>query len=150
MKGVSPLIATVLLVVIVVIMASLITNFTTDIVRTSGDTVKNRTGSTVDCSGASIAINDVFLSNGTAGSAKVSVINNGLKDGMVIVSGVLYNNTGSGFSASNVPVSNFDVGEVASLNFANLSVPLCGNFSYVVVTTNCGGVTDSYSKAPKC
>ncbi len=150
MKGVSPLIATVLLVVIVVILATIITTFSTDLVTSSTETIQNRTGTSAECSGASVSISDVFLTNGTAGTARVSAINNGLKDDMIIVNGVLTNRTGTSFSASSMPVIDFDVGEVVTLTFSNLSVPSCGDFAYVTVTTNCGGVSDTYKKGAKC
>lgn len=151
MKGLSPLVATVLLIVIVVSIATLVTGWVTTFTRQSQETATNRTTSAIDCSGASISIRSVFVTNGTAGSAAVLVENTGFVNDLTITAAQVLNRTGGNFSSSATPVSNFDRGDIATLRFSNVSIPLCPNdFSEVVVATNCGGISDRFKDAPKC
>ncbi|MDI6721715.1 MAG: hypothetical protein QMD85_04955, partial [Candidatus Aenigmarchaeota archaeon] len=64
MKGLSPLIATVILIVIVVSIAAIITNFATFLTRETEERVTNRTTKSLDCSGGEIRIREVYLSPG--------------------------------------------------------------------------------------
>jgi len=150
MKGLSPLVATVLLIVMVVAISAIIISSTTSLTKSATGEVENRTQASTGCAGASIKIDDVFITNGTAGSARVHVRNDGLKDDLAIVSGQLYNSTGHNFTASDLPLSNFDRGNIVTVTFSNISVTTCANFSHVTITTDCSGAYDTFSKTPKC
>jgi len=152
MKGVSAILATVMLIVVVVALVGIFMSFSTSLLRSTQTTVGNKTAEAIECSGASITIDDVFVTKGTSpvGSAKVRVVNNGLKNDLVIVSARLFNNTGHNFSVTALPIPNFDVGEVEVLSFSNIDVERCTNFSQVIVTTNCGIASDTFTKAPRC
>jgi flagellin-like protein len=150
MKGVSPLIATTLLIVMVVAIATIVIGWLYTFTRGAQETVSNRTEEAISCSGASIEIQDVYLINGTTtGTARAIVKNTGYVDDMIITSAQIYNNTGHNFTASDIPISDFDKGEIVTILFANISIPTCTNFSQVVVGTNCGGITDTFTRTPK-
>lgn len=152
-KGISPLISAVLLIVIAVSISALIFTWAGGFVKSAQTTVSNRTGESVECSGASISIQDVYLTNGTSGSARAVVKNEGLTDSLTITSGQLFNRTGGNFTANNTPISGFNTGDVAVVIFRNISVEKCSDLSQVIVTSNCGGVSDTFlvrNKAPIC
>lgn len=150
MKGVSPLVASVLLIVIVVTIAALLTSWLTTFTKGAQSTVSNRTDVALDCSGASISIQDVYVTNGSAGTIRVLVKNDGLVGRLSIISAQVLNTSGNNFTASNMPVTSFDIGDVESVVFGNVSVTTCSAFSQVVVTSNCGGILDTWARSPKC
>ncbi|MEM7819730.1 MAG: hypothetical protein QXD48_02780 [Candidatus Aenigmatarchaeota archaeon] len=149
MKGISPLVATVLLIVIVVAISTIVMNWLYSFTSGAQETVSNRTSESISCSGASIEIQDVYLTSGTPGSGSVIIRNNGVVDDMIIVSAQMYNKAGSNFSATNVPVGDFDRGKIITLTFSNLNITTCADFSQVVVSTSCSGVSDSFKGTPK-
>jgi len=149
MKGVSPLIATVMLVVIVVSMVALISGWLTSMITGTRETVSNRTAESVSCSGASIEIDSVYVTTNTsAGSATVVVRNSGIVDELSITGAGIYNITGGNFSynGGSLPISNFPRGSIVTLKFENVSLATCGSFSRVLVTTNC--VSMPYVRTP--
>lgn len=150
MKGVSPLLATVLLIVIVVSISALLVSWITSFTKSSEQTVTNRTSGTLDCSGASLTIQDVYVTNGSAGTIRALVKNDGLVRGLAIISGQAINNTGSNFTATNVPISSFGVGDLETVVFANVSMATCSAFSQVIITSNCGGIYDVFARSPRC
>ena|SRR3989344_9409076 len=149
MKGLSPLIATVILIVIVVSIAAIITTFATNITRESQDRIENRTQKSVDCSGGEIRIRDVYLQPGNY--SRVIVENVGLVGGLSIGSAQVINATGYNISATNLPINNFDIGDIETVIFANLSgVNSCSNFSQVVISTSCPSVNARFKGTPTC
>lgn len=150
MKGMSELVSAVLLMVLTVGIAVTIFSFFTQTVSTTTEKVENTSATATDCTSANINIEDVFISNGTAGSARVIVRNAGFTD-LSITSAQFYNRTGYNFSAQGVPLGGFSKGSVANLNFANVSARSCpSDFSKVVVTTSCGGISDTFDGTPRC
>ncbi len=150
-KGISPLLASVLLIAITVAIATLTAGWVSTTVRTTQATITNKTTEAVDCSAAGIVIDDVYASSGTAVTARAIVRNTGQTDDLTITSAQLYNTTGANFTASSIPISNVDKGNVNTLSFSSASLAACpGSFSQVVVTTSCGGVSAVFDKAPKC
>ncbi len=148
-KGLSPLIATVILVVMVVSIAAIITTFTTTITRESQDRIENRTQKNVDCSGGEIRIRDVYLNPGNY--SRVIVENVGLVSGLTITSAQVVNATGYNSSATNLPIRNFDIGDIETVIFANLSgVGACANFSQVIISTDCQSVNARFRGTPIC
>ena len=151
MKGVSSLIASVLLILIVVTLAGLLVSYVTSFVKGSTATIENRTDTTIDCAGAAILIDEVYLSvNNASSSARVRVLNTGSKDGLIITSGVFFNSSGINFSADNLPVRGFNVGDIEIVRFSNISVYACKDFSQLTIGTSCGVASDTFSKTPKC
>ena len=149
MKGISAILATVMLIVVVVALIGIFMSFSTSLLKSTQASVGNKTAEAIECSGASITIDEVFVTT-SANTSTVRVVNNGLKNDLVIVSATLFNRTGSNFTNNDVPIPNFDIGEVEIIRFTNINVPNCPDFGEVIVTTNCGIAADTFTKAPKC
>ena len=150
MKGISPLLAAVLLIAVTVAIATLVAGWISTTVRTTQATITNKTSEAVDCSAAAIVIDDVYAASGTV-TARAIVRNAGQTDDLTIQSAQLYNTSGSNFTASSLPITNVDKGNVNTLSFAGASIASCPtSFSQIVVTTSCGGVSAIWNKPPKC
>ena len=150
MKGVSPLIATVLLIVIVVSLVAIISGWLNAFIAGTRETVTNRTDTGVGCTGASVDIESVYASvaNGTGGSIRAIVKNDGLVDELAIVSAQYINTTGHNFSTTTrLPVTNFPRGAITTLSFENVSIQNCTVFSQVIVATQC--ISGRYKKQPE-
>ncbi len=139
MKGVSPLVATVMLIVIVVSLVALISGWLTTMLTDTRETVSNRTSESVHCTGAAISIESVYIvTNSTEGTASLILKNNGIVDELNVISAVLYNVSGDNFSAvSEMPITNFGRGAITTIRFGNTSFEDCSSFSEAVVATNC-------------
>lgn len=152
MKGISPLIAAVLLIAFTVAIATLVAGWFSTLTRTTTSTVTNTTRLAVDCSQASINIREVFV-KASSGSAIVRALveNNGYMDDMNITSAFAYNNTGHATAGAGIPITDFDRGENIVINFTSMTIATCPtNFDRVVVTTDCGGVSDTFTATPRC
>jgi len=150
MKGISTLLASVLLIAFTVAIATIVFSFYSSTIQSSTETVTNKTATAVDCSSASINIEDVFITGTTSATARVIVKNNGFAD-LTIQDAQFINKTGHNFTTSNVPLTGFNKGSIAALVFTNVNVSACpAGFSKVLVTTNCGGVSDIFDGTPKC
>ncbi len=150
-KGISPLIAAVLLIAFTVAIATLIAGWFSTLTRTTTSAVTNKTSLAVDCSSASINIREVFVKAGATGTVRALVENNGFIDDMNITSASVYNNTGHAVGGTGIPVTDFDRGESVVITFSSVNVATCPtNFDRVVVTTDCGGVSDTFSGTPRC
>jgi FlaG/FlaF family flagellin (archaellin) len=136
MKGISTMVATIIMIVIVVTIASYIFSTVSGITKNSLTDSDDKTRKTVDCTGASVKVEDIFLMNGTPGMARVQVRNNGVKDPITITSAQLFNSTGYNFTAAEIPV-NVTIGQSVIITFSNISVPACRDFSYVDLSTEC-------------
>jgi flagellin-like protein len=148
-KGVSPLIATVMLVVIVVSLVALLSGWLTNMFVESRESVSNRTATSMSCSGASHVVRSVYINPAGAfnASARVTVENDGLVDGLSIISAELYNSTGYNFATNTtLPINPFARGSIATFIFENVSMSGCNGFSQIVVTTQCGSYT--YNERP--
>ena len=150
MKGVSPLIASVLLIVIVVSLVALISGWLNTFFQGTRETVTNRTDTSVGCTGASINVESVYASiaNGTSGNIRAVVKNDGLVDELAITSAQYINTTGHNFSTTTrLPITNFPRGNIVTLLFENVSIQNCTAFSQVVVATQCN--SGRYKKNPE-
>lgn len=151
MKGISPMIAAVLLIAFTVAISTLVAGWFSTQVRSTTDEVSNKTDEAISCTSASINIEDVYISQGTGGTARIIIKNNGFKDGLTINGIQIYNKTGHNFSTGFSTVSGFDRGQILSIEITNTSFDVCpSSFSQAVVTTTCGGVSDTHDKNPKC
>ncbi len=156
MKGISPLIAGVLLIAITVTIAMIITAWATGITSSAQSGVTNKSAEMVGCSGALIDIETVYLIT-PAGSANATVIvkNSGLVNDLQIISAQIFLANGTNVSAQSLPVTNFDRGNIVALNFRNVALgSSCpGNFSRVSVESTCPGAADTFDaqyESPKC
>jgi len=147
MKGVSPLVASVLLIVLVVSAASLVTTWMSTLVKSTQETVGVRTMEGVECTNADITIDEVYVSN--TGAASVVVKNSGFVNDMSLVSALTFDKSGNSASAENVPLTSINKGDLKILIFNDPSIN-CASFSQVIVTTNCAGVSETFSGTPQC
>jgi len=100
----------------------------------------------VNCSTAWIKVEPPIFSLGVGGYASVGVINTGLANDLTITSASLYVN-GSVYSATNLPLSDLDVGNSRYVKFENISIRRCPNVK-VVVEINCEGVIGTFEGSP--
>jgi flagellin-like protein len=150
MKGVSPLIATVLLIAISLTIASLIMGWATTLVKEQTGTISNRTGEAVECTGAIVTIDDVYI-DFSANKSRVHVRNSG-QINLDIISASLSNQRGE--KASNLtafPITGFDKGIMKQIEFNITNViTACGNFSKAIVSTSCGNAQGEFTSTPIC
>src|SRR3989338_2717765 len=153
MIGISPLLASIMLIAIVVTVGSLTSGWTTSTVRSVAASTTNKTETGFDCSGASVSIDNIYMvgSNNPASTATAVVRNNGQTNGMTISSAQIYNTTGSNFTSTSTPVTGVNVGNIVTLSFVPVNISSCPNsFFEMRVTTNCGGISDVFNDRPKC
>ena len=153
MIGISPLLASIMLIAIVVTVGSLTSGWTTSTVRSVAASTTNKTETGLDCSGASVSIDNIYMvgSNNPASTATAVVRNNGQTNGMTISSAQIYNTTGSNFTSTSTPVTGVNVGNIVTLSFVPVNISSCPNsFFEMRVTTNCGGISDVFNDRPKC
>ena len=148
-KGISPLIAAVLLIAFTVAIATLIMGWFSTFTRTTTSSVTNATSLAVSCANARVTIRDVYIQMGVSGLTNVVVENTGY-DTLTITGLQLYNTTGHNFSTRFSPVTNFTRGGLTTFQINETSFTSCGTFSKAVATTNCGGIGDVFTSAPKC
>src|SRR3989344_5473706 len=120
MKGISPLIATVLLVVIVVAIGTMVMTWSSTFTTSTTRNVQNRSDTAFNCASANIIIEDVYLVNGSLATVRAIVKNIGVVD-VLISAAQAYNTTG---------------GNLVTLQFSNVSMTKCSDFSKVVVSTS--------------
>jgi FlaG/FlaF family flagellin (archaellin) len=154
MKGISPLLAGVLIIAVTVSIATLVMGWISTLTKSTQASVENKTAEAVDCSSAAIIIDpdSVFVTAGSSGTVRATVRNSGFTD-LTLITAQVYNSTGYNFTITSpsFPLSQFNVGSLQTISFDNTSIAVCpGSFSRIVVTTNCGGETAIFDKSPKC
>ena len=148
-KGISPLIAAVLLIAFTVAIATLVMGWFSTLTRSTTATVSNKTTDAVACSNAGIGIDDVYIRlNATESDARVIVKNTGFTS-ITVTSLQVYNTTGHNFSTG-FGTGTLAAGAVAVYNISLARIPTCATFSKAVVTSNCGGVADTFESTAKC
>src|SRR3989338_1887940 len=111
MKGVSPLLAAVLIIAVTVSVATMVTGWISTITRSTQATTENRTSQAVACTSANINIEDVYVTAADPGTARIVAKNTGYTNGLQITSAQLYDKLGNNFtSTTSLPVSDFDIG----------------------------------------
>lgn len=152
MKGISPLLAAIILIAITIAIATVVMGWVLTFTRTSQANIANKSTEQIDCTAASIGIEDVYIVNGTSGTARVILKNTGYTDNMRITGAVLYNTSGANFTLlpSSLP-QDFDKGSIETLVFSSVSIPACpSGFSKVIITSGCGGIDAKFESTPKC
>ena len=151
MKGISPLIAAVLLIAFTVAIATLIMGWFSTLTRTTTATVTNETTQAVQCADARVSIREVYVLGGTAGSQDVRVIIENTGGSPVAIRGlVVVNTTGNTFSTGFTAIGALNESQLTQFTITGTGFSGCpGSFSRAVVTTNCGGVGDTFPNTPK-
>jgi len=150
MKGISTLIASVLLIAVTLLISLIVTTSFTTLAKTQASTIQTRTTEAVNCTSSDISIDSVFIDTGSRNTSRVLVRNSGLIQEN-IVSGQMLNKTGvTAAVISSLPLA-IARGDVVSVLF-NISGTgatgniTCANFDRVILTTECTIVT--YSRTP--
>ena len=151
MKGITPLLATVLLVSTVFIIGLLVTSWLGTLTRQTTEQASNKTTEATQCASAGISIEDVYLR--TPNITRVIIRNSGQADNLNVIGATVFNTTGH--SATTAGPSDFDKGNVTTITVesaqATLNFSSCpAAFSKVIVTTNCGGISDEFVGTPRC
>jgi len=146
-KGISPLIASVLLIAFTVAIATLIMGWFSTITRSTTTTVGNKTSESVACSSAQISIEDIYIRQSLFANVTVIVKNTGYA---TIGINSLQNTTGQNFSTGFIAATSLPPGSIVTYNLTNVSMTTCAVFSKVIVTSTCGGIADTFDTTPKC
>lgn len=146
-KGISPLISAVILIAIAVTVAGALMSWSVMLTKSQQEKIENRTGEAVECIGADIAIDEVYLNHLSSNISRVIVRNSGFVK-LTITSAVLLNKNGVNATLNTTLPVDIAKGEIKTIEFkiANI-VPNCGNFSLVKVSTNCFSRT--FDSSPK-
>ena len=156
-KGISPLIAAVLLIAITVAIATLVSGWISTITRGTQVTVENKTSEAVECAAAAVSIDNVYIVGNN--SVRIVVRNSGQANDLEVTNVTAINTTGSVFSfgTSQPVLTDFDRGEAFTFVINASGITLFGTqgntclaFSKAIVTTNCGGVSAVFDKTPRC
>jgi flagellin-like protein len=143
MKGISPLIAAVLLIAFTVAIATLIMGWMSAYTRTTTSNVTSQSETAVECGSAAIKINHVYIT-GSFGSATGTVVveNTGFKD-FTTVNALIASTNGS--TCSTGSSTTLSKGEIKSITVGT-DCPDASSFERAIVTTECGGVSDYTDK----
>jgi len=145
MKGVSPMIAVVLLIAITVLLSGVIFGWIKLFSFTETEKISNRTEGLTSCSGSAINIDDVYLDFG-ANKSRATVRNTGQLTERII-SAQLLNTNGINATALGNQTVTIARGEVKIIEFSlNGTISNCANFSQVKVSTICSNGV--YKKTP--
>jgi len=150
-KGLSPLIATVLLIAFTVSIGAILMTWVSSLTKESTGEIGNKSSSIIDCNVADITIDDVYIDL-RANISRVIVRNSGLTT-VEVTDAILMSITGENATPVNgsLPITNFSSGKVANIEFNITNViTACSNFSKVIVSTNCAGKKDIFDGTPKC
>lgn len=136
MKGVSPLVASVLLIAFTVAVSMIVMGWFSTFVRGTTANISGATEEALGCNVAGINIEHIYVSGSTA---TIVVKNTGFVD--LTVSGMLANTTGGSCSFQSITLPKGGVGSLQNTSCNIISQ--CAHFDRAVVTTNCGGVSDT-------
>ncbi|MBI4019527.1 MAG: LamG domain-containing protein [Candidatus Aenigmarchaeota archaeon] len=125
MKGISPLLAGIMLVAITAVSATIISGWVSSTFSESQRSVDNTSSGVIRCSTADITIDNVYIRDGSGGSASIAVRNSGYVDGMRVTSAQIFDRLGNNFTANNSMTLN--KGDIGGLEF---------NFPSVADTVN--------------
>lgn len=137
MKGLSPLIASVLLIAFTVSVAMIIMTWFTSFARGTTENISATGETAVGCSSAGISIEHIYIS-GTNGVIVVRNIGFVPLD----VTGMIVNTTGG--ACSTASATTVGVGETKALSLSGCQgiQSNCSGFSRAIVSTNCAGIGD--------
>ena len=146
MKGISPLIASVMLIAITVVIAASYGSWFTNLLAGNSDTIANKTRMAIDCTSAHMFIQDVYM-DFSRNISHVNVRNSGQSNDNIITV-ALYNSFGiSAGNLSSVPKF-IRSGDSLTFDFnISATAPACGNFSRAQVASQCR--SDTFASTPK-
>ncbi len=134
-KGVSGVVAAVLLIAIVLILLVTVNSWLTSLTQSSTTAITNSTTEFVNCAASGIVIEDVYL-DFSSNLSRVSVRNTG-RNTENIVSALMVNTNGQAASL-NSSLPNLAIGDIKTIVFnINGTITGCSNFSQVRVASSC-------------
>ena len=137
-KGLSDIIAVVILVGFVIALAIVAGNFIFDFARSQTSSIREEGKTTVPCSLAVLEIDTASINN-QAGTLRVTVLNRGRTDFKTV--SLVYTLTGSGsFTSANLSAP-LAAGEIKTLNVTGVT----STVDRIIATTDCPGVGDTVS-----
>ena len=153
-KGISTLIAAVLLIAVTLLISLIVSTSFTSLVKTQASTLQTRTGEAVNCTSSSIDIESIFVdfTKGTTRTAQVVVRNSGQVRENIISAHIINKTGGTGNSMTAFPLGvakgdivtfEFNLNNTAASGGVNIT---CTNFDRVIITTECTVV--AYSRTP--
>jgi flagellin-like protein len=145
MKGISPLVASVLLIAFTVAIATIIMGWMGTFTRETTASISNKTTEAVDCASASINIDEVYISGPLL---RLVVRNTGFADYLNLTIAVVYN-TGGSFWANSSTGALLNRGQIRTIEINTTTALTTATFSKALVTTQCGGVSDTFDGTPK-
>ncbi len=143
-KGVSGVVAAVLLIAIALILVVSVSSWLTVLTQGSTSDITNSTTEFVKCTASGIVIEDVYMDFGS-NLSRVTVRNTG-KNTENIVSAQLLNTNGQAASL-NSSLPNLTTGDIKTIIFnINGTMTACANFSQVRVASSC--TSNVYNQRP--
>lgn len=140
MKGVSPLLASIFLVLIAVTAVPIFSGWFMNNLMSTADTSGNRTEQAIKCNVAGLAIEDFYL-DFSASRARLNVRNSGQTPDQ-IVSAKVYSFNGSEAANLTIFPINISAGEFKYVTFnTEGALASCSNFSYAIVSGRCKTAT---------
>src|SRR3989344_4449884 len=135
MKGISTLIAAVLLIAVTLLISLIVSTSFTSLVKTQASTLQTRTGEAVNCTSSDITIEAVYI-DALANRARLTVRNSGqIREN--IVRSVMINDTGSTAAPTDTYPISLAKGALTTLIFDITTNVTCTSFNRVALTTEC-------------
>lgn len=147
MKGVSPVIATVLLLAITIMISMIVSTSLTDLTKTQAATVKTKTAQAVNCTSSDITIEAVYLDTATTVNQGRVTVRNAGQIAENIQSAKMFNKTGSEAAATTTFPVALARGSLTTLTFNITANVTCSSFSQVIVSTEC--INAEFTSTPK-
>jgi len=147
-KGISPLIAAVLMVVFTVAISAIVVNWMASYASSTTASASNSSTGVLGCSQQNVGIEAIYVTvnNSTGGldTFRVSVANTGT-GGVTLTAANAFNNTGTicGLLSSSTTLSQGSIAQLTNSSCDILDDVACADFSTVRVTTYCGLVVSS-------
>lgn len=146
MKGVSTIIATVLLLAITVLISLIVSTSLTQLTKEQASTVATKTSQAVNCTSSDLNIETVYISPSPISEGRVTIRNSG-QINENIVSAKMFNKTGIEAAAiTSFPIA-LAKGSLTTVVFNTTTNVTCSSFSQVVVSTEC--ITERFDSTPK-
>ncbi len=152
-KGISPLIASVLLVVFTVAIAALIVGWLSTYTRETTSVVSISGKNVIDCMKVTLDIDTVYLTVNSTGSDTIrAVVTNKGQVAINIVSAIAYSSEGTSCALSSQAGSSMSVGSIAMWSNASgcdlyADNSTCSDFNMIQVITDCG--TSAVFRSPR-
>lgn len=142
MKGISPLIASVLLIAFTVSVSMIILGWFSSFAKSSTSNISSSATEAIGCNNAGVSIERIYV---TGTNAAIIVKNTGYRD--LNISGMIVNTTGGSCIGSTVTLTRGNITNLALTNCypSSMGGSSCSSFSRAIVTTNCGGISDTVS-----